>query len=206
MLVHKKNQIKEESNISWEEISKKQVKCPCGKGIVELVIYGDDWNRCEKSISIECYECKQIYDVVKNDHSRPVASDGNWTEYTLIKKEYSESKYAYMQNTVIPDDVPFYAYLIKAYLKNDLVGILEEYQSITRVKDLRVISKKVAKNSKKGTGSAIRENIIEILRMHWHIMMRIQKTEKHLQLMKKCKQKQEKYLEEREKHLIKLDF
>ena len=77
MLVHKKNQIKEESNISWEEISKKQVKCPCGKGIVELVIYGDDWNRCEKSISIECYECKQIYDVVKNDHSRPVASDGN---------------------------------------------------------------------------------------------------------------------------------
>jgi len=193
--------------MSWEEINKKQVKCPCVKGVVTLITEGDDWNRYREKASVDCPECKKNYDIVTKTHHGLLASDGSWTEYALIKKGYPQSEYSFTQIINVPKDTPFYIYLIRAYLKNDLIDILEEYQSITRVKDLRGIYKRVAKESKERTGSAIREIIIaDINNALLHYDEDPANREAFDAREKERKQKQEEYIRERDKHLIKLDF
>ena len=64
------------------------------------------------------------------------------------------------------DDIPVHASLktlidYKSTFGTDLAEILEEYRNITRVKDLRGMPSRLAKDSKERTGSAIRETIIE---------------------------------------------
>ncbi len=193
--------------MSWEEISKKEVKCPCEKGTITLTIEGDDWNRLREKTSIECPECKKIYEIVSKTHHGLLSSDGSWTEYALLKKGYPKSPYSVMHIINVPKEAPFYVYLIKTYLKTELVDILEEYQNITRVNDLRRISKRVAKDSKERTGSAIRKNIIADIN---EALLHYDEDPANKEIFdakeKEYRQKQEEYLRERDKHLIKLDF
>lgn len=110
--------------MSWEEMSKKEVKCPCKKGVATLTTYGDDWNRFKESASIECPDCKKKYEILEKTHHRLMASDGSWSEYFLIPKDYPKSEYSIMEIISVPKDAPFYVYLIKTYLKKDLAEIL----------------------------------------------------------------------------------
>ena len=112
-----------------------------------------------------------------------------------------------MEIISVPKDAPFYVYLIKTYLKKDLADILEEYRSITRVKDLRGMPSRLAKDSKERTGSAIRETIIENICMaleHYDEDSSNREITNAIDIEREAKQKE--YLKEREKHLIKLDF
>ena len=52
--------------MSWEEMSKKEVKCPCKKGVVTLTTYGDDWNRFKESASIEADQIDILEIMAKN--------------------------------------------------------------------------------------------------------------------------------------------
>ncbi len=47
--------------MSWEEIGKRRVPCPCGKGEVEETDFLDDWNRSETRREILCKDCKERY-------------------------------------------------------------------------------------------------------------------------------------------------
>lgn len=112
-----------------------------------------------------------------------------------------------MEIISVPKDAPFYVYLIKTYLKKDLVEILEEYRNITRVKDLRGMPSRLAKDSKERTGSAIRETIIENICMaleHYDEDPSNREITNAIDIEREAKQKE--YLKERDKHLIKLDF
>lgn len=195
------------TNMSWEEMSKKEVKCPCGKGVVTLITEGDDWNRYREKTSIECPKCRKIYEIIEKTHHGLLASDGCWKEYALLRKDYPTSEYAFMKIVDVPMDTPFHVYLIRAYSKKDLVDILEEYQSITRVKDLVGAPKRVAKDSKERTGQAVRENIIvdisKALELYDDDPSNGDKYEESDRIRKA---KHEEYLKKREKHLIKLDF
>jgi hypothetical protein len=44
--------------MSWEEISRDEVPCPCGKGKVVITMRMDDWNRIETSRAILCDNCR----------------------------------------------------------------------------------------------------------------------------------------------------
>lgn len=76
--------------MSWEEMSASQTVCPCGKGHIKQRHYGDDWNRFEDdSIIIECEECNNKYEVEEVTNQGMISSDGFWSEYFLIPKDYS---------------------------------------------------------------------------------------------------------------------
>lgn len=193
--------------MSWEEISRKEIKCPCKKGTIALITYMDDWNRYKESASIECPECKRKYDIVTKTHNRLIASDGSWEEYFLIDKNYPKSEYAYSKVINVSREAPYHVFLLREYTKSDLFDILSEYESITRVKDLRGVYSRVAKDSKSRTGSAVRENIIADLKKALEIYdSDPENFEMHQIAEKERKAKHDEYLKERDKHLIKLDF
>ena len=75
--------------MSWEEMSTSQTVCPCGKGYITQKHYGDDWNRFKDgSVVIECEDCKKKYKVEEVNHYRMLTSDGCWSEYFLLPKDY----------------------------------------------------------------------------------------------------------------------
>ena len=77
--------------MSWEEMSKSQTICPCGKGHIMQKHYGDDWNRFEDGpVVIECEDCKKKYKVEKETHSGRLNSDGFWNQYFLLPIDYPE--------------------------------------------------------------------------------------------------------------------
>ena len=77
--------------MSWEEIRLSQMVCPCGKGYITQKHYGDDWNRFEDGpVVIECEDCAKKYKVEEVSHHRQLASDGSWSEYFLLPKDYPE--------------------------------------------------------------------------------------------------------------------
>lgn len=193
--------------MSWEETSRKEVKCPCKKGKIALIAYMDDWNRTKESVNIVCLECKRKYEIITKAHNRLMPSDGSWEEYFLIDKNYPKSEYEYSSIINVPSDAPYYVCLIRGYTKNDLLDILSEYESITRVKDLRGVYSRVAKDSKSRTGSAVRENIIADLKKALELYdSDPDNFEIHQIAEKERKTKHDEYLKERDKHLIKLDF
>lgn len=77
--------------MSWEEVSTSQTVCPCGKGHITQKHYGDDWNRFEDGpVVIECEVCKKKYKIEEVSHRGILTSDGSWSEYFLIPKDYPE--------------------------------------------------------------------------------------------------------------------
>lgn len=77
--------------MSWEEINKSQVVCPCGKGYITQKHYVDDWNRFESGpVVIECEDCKKKYEVESVSHSRRSISDRFQSKYFLLPKDYPE--------------------------------------------------------------------------------------------------------------------
>ena len=50
--------------MSWETISTKKIKCPCGKGFIKQETKGDDWNRYEDETPvIMCDDCFKKYKI-----------------------------------------------------------------------------------------------------------------------------------------------
>lgn len=53
--------------MSWEEMSRKRIKCPCGRGTISQASYMDDWNRWEDGpIEVECDFVGQIMMLKEN--------------------------------------------------------------------------------------------------------------------------------------------
>lgn len=44
--------------MSWESVEEKKT-CPNGTGIVTITTRSDDWNRCERSVSVDCTGCTE---------------------------------------------------------------------------------------------------------------------------------------------------
>jgi hypothetical protein len=47
--------------VSWEEMSKKDYPCPCGKGIYTDILEMNDFNRTREDHIMNCEECKKNY-------------------------------------------------------------------------------------------------------------------------------------------------
>jgi hypothetical protein len=47
--------------MSWEVMSSKQHKCPCGLGTYTITVLIDDWNRTQQRSEMECPVCRQNY-------------------------------------------------------------------------------------------------------------------------------------------------
>lgn len=77
--------------MSWEEMYTHSTVCPCGKGKITQTSYGDDWNRFKDGpVTIECEECSQKYKVEEVSHHGALTSDGSWSEYFLLPKDYPD--------------------------------------------------------------------------------------------------------------------
>lgn len=119
--------------MSWEEVGKKEIACPCGKGLISQVRYGDDWNRFEDGpVIIECEECKKKYQVESEYHSSYRPGHGDWTTYYLTPIEYpsyagicENSIYGTVHNGI--KQIPFDEYLIETFSLIDLKSAKAEY-------------------------------------------------------------------------------
>ena len=111
--------------MSWEEMSRKRIKCPCGRGTISQASYMDDWNRWEDGpIEVECDFCRANYDVEGEHHNGMLMSDGTGTIYYLTPKGYPHYSGIRVED-VYPEsyrlyDIPFEEYLIKNYTFRDL--------------------------------------------------------------------------------------
>lgn len=47
--------------MSWEEMSRRQYKCPCGSGTYTIISLSDDWCRSEERREMDCIICEQKY-------------------------------------------------------------------------------------------------------------------------------------------------
>jgi len=75
--------------MSWEVIRTKKAKCPCGKGIIEQDIIGDDWNRIDsKTPRIICEECNKKYELTSKYYYPKPKHD--YTLYFCKNKETGE--------------------------------------------------------------------------------------------------------------------
>src|SRR5690349_20825807 len=50
--------------MSWEEIDRNDVACPCGSGTFTIVSLSDDWNRTDQRWTMNCPSCKTRYTLV----------------------------------------------------------------------------------------------------------------------------------------------
>lgn len=77
--------------MSWERINTKTTKCPCGKGIIKMDIYGDDWNRIEeRTPTINCQECAQKYEITSEYFNPKPYHD--YTIYYCLNKNNKDEK------------------------------------------------------------------------------------------------------------------
>ena len=75
--------------MSWETITTKKVKCPCGKGLIEQDIKGDDWNRIiETEPIIKCDDCSKKY-VIESKYFYPKPAH-DYTIYYCVNKNDSD--------------------------------------------------------------------------------------------------------------------
>ena len=103
--------------MSWEEISRKRIKCPCGRGTISQASYMDDWNRWEDGpVEIECNFCRANYEVECEHH-------GMRTLYYLTPKGYPSYSGIKVED-IYPEryrlyEVSFEEYLMKNYTFQD---------------------------------------------------------------------------------------
>lgn len=191
--------------MSWEEMYKKEVVCPCKKGKIVLTTYGDDWNRTKESISFECDDCKKKYKIVEERNQRLLPSDGSWTTYMLLPKDYPDFDSAI--NIVVDKCLSFKEELIVCFTKKELIHCLEDYEENTRVKGLRGTSSRIAKLSKEMTKSARMEDIIEAIK---YAIINYDNTPNNknekIKIEEENRKQYKEYVEERNKHAIVLDF
>lgn len=142
--------------MSWEITGTESVSCPCGKGTITRTDYGDDWNRFQEEISIECQVCKEKYDLITN-HYYKHAGDSGEVHY-LLEKGYPEYTGTRLRDvfpdTVSIEELPFDVYLIKVFSLKDLTTALIELNSKTAVSELTGIAADIAKRHKRAFHSA----------------------------------------------------
>lgn len=77
--------------MSWEEINRKEIKCPCGKGIIIQRTLEDDWNRYRDDLpKIKCIDCAKKYSIEREPHvSKPYR---DYTIYYCVEKDNSKNR------------------------------------------------------------------------------------------------------------------
>ena len=51
--------------MSYELDMRYKVKCPCGKGLLVMELYSNDWHNYEEKYFVDCEECKSKYEIKK---------------------------------------------------------------------------------------------------------------------------------------------
>lgn len=76
--------------MSWETITTKSTKCPCGKGSIEQEIKGDDWNRIKETVPvIKCNDCFKKY-TIESKYFCPKPAHNYTIYYCVSKDNFSE--------------------------------------------------------------------------------------------------------------------
>lgn len=61
--------------MSWEEMSRREYPCECGKGTYVEVVEMDDWNRRKDYIIIKCPECAERERIAEHERERKEAKE-----------------------------------------------------------------------------------------------------------------------------------
>lgn len=133
--------------MGWEEMSRKSIECPCGRGMISQASYMDDWNRWEDGpVEIECDFCRENYEVECEHH-------GTRTLYDLTPKGYPSYSGIKLED-IYPEmyrlhDVSFEEYLMKNYTFQDLNSSYAEMQRVGAVSRLNGVSQSICSDHKK---------------------------------------------------------
>lgn len=77
--------------MSWEETSRQEIKCPCGKGKIIKRLLSDDWNRIrDESPKIHCAECSEKYIIESKVYVPKPYHD--YTIYYCVEKDNPDNK------------------------------------------------------------------------------------------------------------------
>ncbi|MDQ0297723.1 putative SprT family Zn-dependent metalloprotease [Salibacterium salarium] len=80
--------------MSWEEISRREYPCTCGKSTYTEIREMDDWNRNREHIIINCPTCEEKENIAKAEKERKQAENReHLKELVLEIKPYFEEHY-----------------------------------------------------------------------------------------------------------------
>lgn len=191
--------------MGWEEMSRKSIECPCGRGMISQASYMDDWNRWEDGpVEIECDFCRENYEVECEHH-------GTRTLYDLTPKGYPSYSGIKLED-IYPEmyrlhDVSFEEYLMKNYTFQDLNSSYAEMQRVGAVSRLNGVSQSICSDHKKKFGSVRVKDIIP--KIQWAIGNYARcpdnKANRNIVAAKERIEYQE-YLAEKRKHQIRISI
>lgn len=191
--------------MSWEEMSRKSIECPCGRGMNSQASYMDDWNRWEDGpVEIECDFCRENYEVECEHH-------GTRTLYYLTPKGYPSYSGIKLED-IYPEmyrlyDVSFEEYLMKNYTFQDLNSSYAEMQRVGAVSRLNGVSQSICSDHKRKFGSVRVKDIIP--KIQWAIRNYARcpdnKANRNIVAAKERIEYQE-YLAEKRKHQIRISI
>lgn len=52
--------------MSWEKMSEKKERCPCGNSTYSIITESDDWGRLDESWVMNCPSCQKDYFLSEN--------------------------------------------------------------------------------------------------------------------------------------------
>lgn len=195
--------------MSWEEMSTKTVKCPCGNGTVSQTYYMDDWNRTKSGkLVINCSQCKENYIVEEEHHHGRTTADGYWTVHYLTPKNYPKYDGITVEK-IYPkrDKITFFEFLIISYEYDCLSNALNELKNESAVSRLTGFSKHICKMHKTSLNSAriteVREKVEFAVN---HYFDYEDNKDNRNKIEKQYELEYKEYLNEKRKNQIKLDF
>ena len=191
--------------MSWEEMGKYSIPCPCGKGVITRTDYMDDWNRCDEKYSIDCSECKTKYKLISHSYYKHPGDSG--TIYYLLDVDYPVYEGTKLSD-VFPDIVnvyqmPFEEYLIRTYTSAALQNALAELNTISAVSRLTGVAAIIAKTHKRSFHSAkisLLKKYVEVACNNYHSIP--DNKDNRLPIEQKEQEERAAYETEMRKHLI----
>ena len=198
--------------MSWEEMSRKRIKCPCGRGTISQASYMDDWNRWEDGpIEVECDFCRANYDVEGEHHNGMLMSDGTGTIYYLTPKGYPHYSGIRVED-VYPEsyrlyDIPFEEFLIKNYTFRDLNFSYAEMKRVGAVSRLNGVSRRICNDHRRKFDSAKIKDIIPKIQWAIRNYARYPDNRENRDIVAaKERMEYQEYFAEKRKHQIRIDI
>lgn len=77
--------------MSYEIDSVKEIKCPCGKGIIKKVSKSNEWNQYKEDVNIICDDCEKIF-IIEKEFLIPEPKHESIIYYCKNKKDNTKIK------------------------------------------------------------------------------------------------------------------
>lgn len=193
--------------MSWEEMSMSKTVCPCGKGRIIQKHYGDDWNRFKDGpVIIECEDCEKKYRVEEVFHSARLASDGSWTEYFLVPKDYPEYSGPNEDVTYGSTTFPawnFTGWLIENYTEEELKDAEKQLCSVKSSAALTGVASEICKEHKRALKTVRVSSILASVKKGIDAYPNyVGNKQQRSKLRKRESKARQEYLKEKSKHQI----